>query len=181
MHITKKQQEILTFLKTYYAAYNISPTMREIGEHFKITTPAVQSFLRILKTKGCIQKVPNISRGIDILFEPKNLSQILLDKDLEKIEFFYNSKTKKVLFYSLDYSKLSRSYEKGERLELTQCWLETDLEYAKRQVKQKKRNLKLTTQREVRELGWELERAERLERKKPLNKIKNFLKMIFKI
>lgn len=65
--LTKTQRLILEFLKDYLSKYGYPPTVREIGEHFKILWPAARQHLRALEKKGFIQINFSKSRGINIV------------------------------------------------------------------------------------------------------------------
>jgi repressor LexA len=66
--ITPRQKQVLDYLARYIAANGIPPTMKEIGEQFKLTSPAsVHHILTGLERDGHIRRIPNISRGIEIV------------------------------------------------------------------------------------------------------------------
>jgi len=74
--LTKKQQEVLEFLKKYYEENGYSPSMREVALNFKISIPTIQGYFKELTLKGMISKLPNKSRSIVIKGDnlPKNMS-----------------------------------------------------------------------------------------------------------
>jgi repressor LexA len=66
--LTKRQQEVLFFLKDYLTEKGFPPTLREIASHFGLRGPkAPQKTLNILERKGYIRKVPGGSRAIEII------------------------------------------------------------------------------------------------------------------
>lgn len=60
--LTKRQAEVCDYIASYLRGNGYSPTVREIGEHFKISSPnGVMCHLRALRTKGFIEQMD--SRG----------------------------------------------------------------------------------------------------------------------
>ncbi|MFN2385522.1 MAG: transcriptional repressor LexA [Thermoanaerobaculia bacterium] len=65
MNLTKRQKEILDFIKKYRADQGISPTQREIREKFELSSfGTVQKHLKRLEEKGALSREWNRSRGI---------------------------------------------------------------------------------------------------------------------
>src|SRR4030095_4479638 len=65
MNLTKRQKEILDFLRSYRVEHGISPTQREIRETFKLSSfGTVQKHLKRLEEKGALAREWNRSRGI---------------------------------------------------------------------------------------------------------------------
>lgn len=65
MNLTKRQKEILDFIRSYRAQHGISPTQREIRETFKLSSfGTVQKHLKRLEEKGALAREWNRSRGI---------------------------------------------------------------------------------------------------------------------
>jgi repressor LexA len=77
--LTKRQGEVLDFLKDYLVEKGFPPTLREIAFHFGLRGPkAPQKTLGILERKGFIRKVPGGSRAIEIISYPQfSLTHIL--------------------------------------------------------------------------------------------------------
>lgn len=68
--LTKRQEEILEYIKKYSKENRMPPTVREIGNHFEISsTNGVRSILAALIKKGYINRSPRLSRGIEIVNE----------------------------------------------------------------------------------------------------------------
>ena len=66
--LTPRQEEILEYIKKYSKENRMPPTVREIGNHFDISsTNGVRSILAALIKKGYINRSPRLSRGIEIL------------------------------------------------------------------------------------------------------------------
>ncbi|MGD9578119.1 MAG: transcriptional repressor LexA [Syntrophorhabdus sp.] len=65
--LTEIQGKILDFLKAYTGNHGYPPTVREIGERFKIFWPAARKHLQSLERKGFVRLNPTRSRGIEIV------------------------------------------------------------------------------------------------------------------
>lgn len=64
--LTKRQKEILDFLKVYVRDNGYPPTMREIGERFGFTWLGARGHLKALAKKGFIKINPLKARGLEI-------------------------------------------------------------------------------------------------------------------
>jgi repressor LexA len=66
--LTKKQRDILDFITEMIQKKGLPPTIREIGNKFKISsTNGVRAVLSALTQKGYIKRKPLVSRGIELL------------------------------------------------------------------------------------------------------------------
>jgi repressor LexA len=66
--LTQRQKEVLDFISGMMEKKGFPPTIREIGQKFKITsTNGVRAILSALSAKGYIHRRPLISRGIELL------------------------------------------------------------------------------------------------------------------
>lgn len=71
MNLTKRQKEILDFIRAYRGEHGISPTQREIRERFQLSSfGTVQKHLKRLEEKGALSRDWNRSRGIAPREEP---------------------------------------------------------------------------------------------------------------
>jgi repressor LexA len=71
--LTSRQEEILEYIKKYAKENRMPPTVREIGNHFEISsTNGVRSILAALIKKGYINRSPRLSRGIEVIDNDKN-------------------------------------------------------------------------------------------------------------
>lgn len=69
--LTKKQRLVYDFIKDKIRSRGYGPTVREIGEHFDISSPnGVMCHLKALEKKGLIHREPNMSRAIQLAQEP---------------------------------------------------------------------------------------------------------------
>ncbi len=65
MNLTKRQKEILDYIRNYRTSHGISPTQREIRETFRLSSfGTVQKHLKRLEEKGALSREWNRSRGI---------------------------------------------------------------------------------------------------------------------
>lgn len=79
--LTRRQEEILNFIKSYIVSHGYPPTVREIGSSLGVSSPAtIHAHLSNLETKGFIKKEETKNRAIELLVEneyaPKSESVI---------------------------------------------------------------------------------------------------------
>ncbi|MBI4481425.1 MAG: transcriptional repressor LexA [Acidobacteria bacterium] len=68
MQLTKRQKEILEFIKAFVADQGYSPSLEEIGRHFGIASlNAVYKHLAALEERGFIRRSSNRARSIQIV------------------------------------------------------------------------------------------------------------------
>ena len=68
MTLTKRQKEILDYLRSYAARHGYAPTLAEVGGRFRLSSPAtVHKHLKNLETKGFIRRERNRSRSVEVL------------------------------------------------------------------------------------------------------------------
>ena len=73
-HLTKRQKEVYEFIRDKIHSRGYGPTVREIGQKFKISSPnGVMCHLKALEKKGLIDREPNMSRAIQLCEEPAHL------------------------------------------------------------------------------------------------------------
>jgi repressor LexA len=74
--LTKKQTEVLTFIKKYTAMHGYPPAIREIGEGLGLSSPAtVHTHVKKLEQAGAIKTSSNKFRTIEILVENEYLDK----------------------------------------------------------------------------------------------------------
>lgn len=65
--LTKKQNQILRFIVEHMKDYDYSPSYREIGENFDISSPAtIHQHIQALKDKGYVKLDPNMPRSLEL-------------------------------------------------------------------------------------------------------------------
>jgi repressor LexA len=68
MPVTARQKHIYEFIRRYLEVNKQPPTIAEIGKQFGMTSSAsVHSILAALEREGLIKRIPNVSRGIEIV------------------------------------------------------------------------------------------------------------------
>jgi repressor LexA len=76
---TERQMEIYAFIRDKIHSRGYGPTVREIGQAFKIKSPnGVVCHLKALERKGLITRGKNISRAIELVTEPAHLRGLQL-------------------------------------------------------------------------------------------------------
>ena len=66
--LTRRQKEVLDFLKDFVMERGFPPTLREIASHLGVKGPkGPQKALRILERKGYLRRVPGGSRALEIM------------------------------------------------------------------------------------------------------------------
>jgi repressor LexA len=65
--LTRRQREILGFIKTFTQRHSVPPTVREIGGHFHVTPRAAFDHLRALERKGHLRRRVTAGRASRIL------------------------------------------------------------------------------------------------------------------
>lgn len=79
MNLTKRQKEIVDFLREYRAEHGISPTQREIREKFHLSSfGTIQKHLKRLEEKGALSRQWNRSRGISPAEEERRGREVAL-------------------------------------------------------------------------------------------------------
>ena len=74
--LTKRQEEILDFIKEYMVSHGYPPTVREIGKAMGLSSTAtIHTHLTNLEELGLIRKPDNKSRAIELLVDNEYLPQ----------------------------------------------------------------------------------------------------------
>ena len=60
--LTSRQREVLSFMRSFQTKHGVPPTVRELGERFRITPRAAFDHLRALERKGELQRRPSAGR-----------------------------------------------------------------------------------------------------------------------
>jgi len=75
MGLTARQEEIFNFIRTFIRDRGYPPSVREIGERFKIYPRAAFDHLKALERKGYLKRRGSVSRGLEVLiFQESELS-----------------------------------------------------------------------------------------------------------
>ncbi len=68
MAVTARQRQVYEFISRSIEAHRQPPTIAEIGKHFNMSSSAsVHSILSALEREGLIKRIPNVSRGIEVI------------------------------------------------------------------------------------------------------------------
>ncbi len=90
--LTKRQKEILDFIKKYIKKNEYSPSIEETRKHFKLrSVSTIHEHIESLKSKGYLKKIDNQARAIQLLkkdntFEIPILGTITAGQPIEAIE-----------------------------------------------------------------------------------------------
>ncbi len=78
-NLTRRQLQILDFIRDYRDRMRISPTLDEIAESFKVSKITVFEHIQALKKKGVVSTEKNMARSIQIVEDepPENALPIL--------------------------------------------------------------------------------------------------------
>jgi len=71
--LTPRQKQILEYIKRYIKKHDYSPSLKEIGKHFKLVKSTIHQHVEALKEKGYLEKTENQSRSIELNRKRKNL------------------------------------------------------------------------------------------------------------
>jgi len=75
--LTKRQKQILDYIKSYIDKESISPTFEEIRKHFKLSAlSTVHQHIETLSEKGFLEKNGSSARGVQLKTEEKEASFI---------------------------------------------------------------------------------------------------------
>lgn len=76
MPVTLRQRQVYEFICRYLETQKQPPTIAEIGKHFQMSSPAsVHSILSALEREGFIKRIPNVSRGIEIVPQENSVDE----------------------------------------------------------------------------------------------------------
>jgi repressor LexA len=68
MPVTVRQRNVYEFISRYLETNKQPPTIAEIGRHFNMSSSAsVHGILSTLEREGLIKRIPNVSRGIELI------------------------------------------------------------------------------------------------------------------
>ena len=68
MTLTKRQRQLLDYLRAHLADHGYAPTLDEIGRHFALTSVAtVHKHLHNLQRLGLVRRHPHRSRGLELV------------------------------------------------------------------------------------------------------------------
>lgn len=65
--LTSRQTQILNFIRDFFKRQGFAPSIREIGQSFKIAPSSVLDHLKALEKKGAIRRLPFKGRCLEVL------------------------------------------------------------------------------------------------------------------
>jgi len=69
--MTRRQKEVLDYLRAYIGKHEVAPTLDEIGRHLRLGSLAtVHKHLSRLEEKGLIRRRPHMSRALEVMPRP---------------------------------------------------------------------------------------------------------------
>lgn len=71
MYFTKRQLEVLDFIRRFHARQRMAPTLEEMAAHFRVSKVTILEHVRRLEAKGVIRRTPNHARSIELVEEPR--------------------------------------------------------------------------------------------------------------
>lgn len=76
MPITARQRRVLDYIRHYFEVNQEAPTIAEIGREFGMTSSAsAHQVVSILEREGLIRRIPNVSRGIELVEETTSIEK----------------------------------------------------------------------------------------------------------
>ncbi len=76
MPITARQKRVLDYIKHYFDLHQEAPTIAQIGKQFGMTSSAsAHNVVGILEREGFIRRIPNVSRGIELVVDARTESK----------------------------------------------------------------------------------------------------------
>lgn len=67
LYFTEKQLHILNFIKDFVDEHEISPTLEEIAQYFKVSKITIYEHINALEKKGALRKSKNRARSIELI------------------------------------------------------------------------------------------------------------------
>ncbi|MBU2545285.1 hypothetical protein KKC65_02435 [Patescibacteria group bacterium] len=114
--LTKKQKEILNFVEKYIRSNDYSPSLKEIGRKFKLSSIAtVHQHIENLKQKGYLSKSKNSARSIVIRKKIVTIKSMLKRQD--KIIEMFPKKQQKLINEAINIEHKLTMIEQGYSLE----------------------------------------------------------------
>ena len=77
--ITRRQSEVLDYIKSFIDDHHFPPTIREISEHFSISVKAAYDHVKALEKKGFLKIDNNRSRTIEVLGREEPVEHEMLE------------------------------------------------------------------------------------------------------
>ena len=66
MNLTRRQHEIVEFIRDYVVEHEYAPTMQEMADHFGVSRPTIFEHIEALQAKGVLHREALKSRAIEL-------------------------------------------------------------------------------------------------------------------
>lgn len=70
MHLTKRQFDVLEFIRQFRARRGFSPTLEELGQHFGVSKVTIHEHICALERKGAVRRARGEARAVEPAEEP---------------------------------------------------------------------------------------------------------------
>lgn len=80
--VTKRQEQVLGYIKAYIASNKYPPTIREVGDHLGISVKGAYDHIRALAKKGVIRCDNHRSRAIEVVEEERSSESAVVEVPL---------------------------------------------------------------------------------------------------
>lgn len=78
MFFTKKQRNVLEFIRHYILSQGVAPTLDEMAEHFRVSRITIHEHVGALERKGALRRAKNRARAIEISEEADAAASVIL-------------------------------------------------------------------------------------------------------
>lgn len=75
--LTKKQAEILDYIKKFSQKNNYSPALSKIAEHFKVSIPTIHQHIEYLKRKNFLKTQKGVKHSIQTIENKNNINNLI--------------------------------------------------------------------------------------------------------
>ena len=75
--LTKRQKQILNYIKDFTKNNDYSPSLGEIARHFKRTVATIHEHVETMKSKGFLNKIEHQARGIKVIDDNKIIKDLI--------------------------------------------------------------------------------------------------------
>ena len=78
MYFTKRQLEVIDFIRRFRARHRLAPTLDEIAHELRITKATVLDHIKALETKGALRRTPHHARSLELIAEGEAVAPTVL-------------------------------------------------------------------------------------------------------
>src|SRR3989442_13955835 len=64
---TARQGQFLAFIHGFTVKHGYAPSFEQIGAHFGVTAPSVNSMIKMLDRRGLLSRLPGVARSLRVL------------------------------------------------------------------------------------------------------------------